>query len=163
MDRLEPVFQFLDKIAGGRSASLRVPEEARTRPDVRRVFHFVAAILVVLFVVGASAVAEAIELTREGNTVSPVVWWRLLVIFAIAATLFYFWFRAQAGLWWAYSRLRLFSIVFPAIALTTCFIPGLYPDWMILEQVTFSALVLLMFTVLSGRRVRDAYRKPARH
>ena len=43
-----------------------------------------------------------------------------MVIFAIAATLFFFWFRAQAGLWWAYSRLRLFSIVFPCVAIGTC-------------------------------------------
>lgn len=51
-----------------------------------------------------------------------------MVIFAIAATLFFFWFRAQAGLWSAYSRLRLFSIIFPCVAIGTCLIPGLYPS-----------------------------------
>lgn len=38
MERLEPLFRVLDKIAGGRSASLRVPDEARCRPTVRRAF-----------------------------------------------------------------------------------------------------------------------------
>lgn len=89
------------------------------------------------------------------------MWWRLLVIFAIAATLFYFWFRAQAGWWWAYSRLRLFSVVFPVIAVSTCLIPGLYPGWMIIEQLVFSALVLICFVLLSQPEVRSAYRKPA--
>jgi len=85
-----------------------------------------------------------------------------VVIFAIAATLFFFWFRAQAGLWWAYSRLRLFSIVFPCVAIGTCLIPGLYPSWMIAEQIVFSCLVLVAFVVLSQRDVADAYRKPGR-
>lgn len=113
-----------------------------------------------VFLVGAGAVAEAIELTVTGTAVNGVVWWRLIVIFVIAATLFYFWFRARSGLWWAYSRLRLFSIVFPCVAIGTCLIPGLYPAWMIVEQVTFSVLVLVVFGVLSSPPVREAYRKP---
>lgn len=161
MDRLEPLFQFLDRIAGGRSAPLRVPESERTRPEVRRAFLVVAGILVAVFCVGGGAVIEAVQLTLAGTPVSGLVWWRLLVIFAIAATLFYFWFRARAGLWWAYSRLRLFSVVFPCIALSTCLVPGLYPTWMIVEQVAFSGLVLLTFAVLSLPVVRSAYRKPA--
>lgn len=85
-----------------------------------------------------------------------------MVIFAIAATLFYFWFRAQAGLWSAYSGLRLFSIVFPCVVIGTCLIPGLDPSWMIAEQIVFSCLVLVAFVVLSQRDVADAYRKPGR-
>lgn len=158
----EKLFGLLDTIAGGRSARLRVPEVGRTSQPVRRAFTIVAGILVVVFFVGAGAVAEAIYQTVSGNTVSGVVWWRLLVIFAIASTLFYFWFRARMGLWWAYSRLRLFSIVFPCVAIGTCFIPGLYPTWMIVEQVAFSTLVLGTFVVLSQRVVRTAYAKPPR-
>ena len=85
-----------------------------------------------------------------------------MVIFAIAATLFFFWFRAQAGLWWAYSRLRLFSLVFPCVAIGTCLTPGLYPSWVIAEPIVFSCLVLVAFVVLSQRDVADAYRKPGR-
>ncbi|QLQ14420.1 MAG: hypothetical protein HZY73_00145 [Micropruina sp.] len=157
----ERLFGVLDRIAGGRSARLRVPEAAREALPVRRAFRTVAWVLGLVFLVGGAAVVQAVRVSGAGEVVHPVVWWRLLVIFAIAATLFYFWFRAQAGWWWAYSRLRLFSVVFPVIAVSTCLIPGLYPGWMIIEQLVFSALVLICFVLLSQPEVRSAYRKPA--
>jgi hypothetical protein len=102
-------------------------------------------------------VAEAIELARGGDDVSLVVWWRLLVIFGITTTLFYFVWRARLGYRWAYSRLRLFTLVFPVIAISTCLVPGLYPAWMVVEQVVFSGVLLLVRRELSTPHLRAGY------
>lgn len=127
-----------------------------------RGFRIVAVLLAGLFLIGGGAVLEAANLTYSGRPVSGIVWWRLLVILAIASTLFYFWWRARLGYWWAYSRLRLFSIVFPVVAVGTSLIPGLYPRWMVVEQLLFSSLLIAVFALLSRPAFRAVYRRPGR-
>lgn len=157
LHRVEPVLRGIDRIAGGRKARLRVPETTRVRPTVRRAHAIVAWCLAAELVIAAGAVGVAIALTDEGRSVPGIVWYRLVVIFAITATLFYFLWRAWLGWWWAYSRLRLFSVVFPVIALGTCAIPGLYPPWMIVEQVVFSAVLVGVAVLLWSAPMRTAY------
>lgn len=161
MDR-ERLLRSLDRLAAGRHATHRVDDIHLADPRTRTSFTRVTWLLLAEFVIGAGAVAEAFTQTEEGHHVSGVVWWRLLVIFGIASTLFYFVWRARLGFWWAYSRLRLFSLVFPVIAISTCLIPGLYPSWMIVEQVVFSAVLLLVRWELSTPHLRMAYVRPAR-
>jgi hypothetical protein len=152
----------VDRLAAGRHATHRIDDGLRTDPRTRAAFTRVAWLLLAEFLIGAGAVGEAFSLSRSGHHISPVVWWRLVVIFAIATTLFYFVWRARLGFWWAYSRLRLFSLVFPVVAVTTCLIPGLYPEWMVIEQLVFSAVLLLVRLVLSTPHLRAAYTRPPR-
>ncbi len=159
---IEPVARTLDKIAGGRHSADRVPEAVHTDPRTKRSFRVVGWLLVVVLVLGASAVGEAVLKTRQGVHESWIIWWRLVVIFLIATTLFYFLWRAAAGLWWAYSRLRLFSIVFPVVAIGTCLVPGLYPGWMIAEQVAFSLVLLVVWRVLSATHLREGFDRARR-
>ena len=153
---------LVDRVAAGRQAAHRIDDAMRTDPRTMTAFTRVTWLLLAEFVIGGGAVAQAIRLSRAGEAVSLVVWWRLLVIFGIATTLFYFVWRARLGFWWAYSRLRLFSLVFPVIAVATCVIPGLYPGWMVAEQLLFSAVLLLVRGVLSTSHLRSAYARPGR-
>lgn len=158
----ESWFRLVDRIAGGRHAAHRIPEAARTDPLVRRSFRQVGLLLALLLLIGGGAVAEAVTQVRGGGHVSGLVWWRLVVIFGIATTLFYFLWRARLGWWWAYSRLSLFSIVFPVIAVATCLVPGLYPTWMVVEQLAFSTVLLVVRWVLTRPHLRQAYARPGR-
>jgi hypothetical protein len=96
------------------------------------------------------------------NEVPWVVWMRLVVVLAMTVTLFYFSWRAQRGYYWAYSRLRLFSKIFPIVALVTAAIPGLYPLWMVTEQICFALILLGIAEYLSSDHMREAYAKPPR-
>ncbi len=98
----------------------------------------------------------------HGGSVSGIVWYRLVVIFGLTATLFYFVWRAGRGFYWAYSRLRLFSMVFPVVALASSAVPGLYPSWMIVEQILFSVVLLAIAVVLSSAHMRAVFAKPVR-
>lgn len=158
----ESLFRRVDRIAGGRHAAYRVDAGRRDDPRVARIFGGVGWLLAALFLVGGGAVAQAAEVTARGGSVSTIVWWRLVVIAGIASTLFYFRWRARLGWWWAYSRLRLFSVVFPVVALGTSLVPGVYPRWMVIEQVVFSALLLVVFALLSREPVKTVYARPAR-
>jgi len=158
----EALLRRVDRLAAGRHATDRVDDAVRDDPATRTAFTRVTWLLVAEFVIGAGAVAEAIALARSGDRVSPVVWWRLVVIFGIATTLFYFVWRARLGLRWAYSRLRLFSLVFPVVAVATCLVPGLYPRWMVVEQLLFSAVLLVVRRVLSAPGLRAGYAPAAR-
>ena len=38
--------------------------------------------------------------------------------------------------------------------------PGLYPAWMVIEQIAFSAVLLVIFWTLTRAPVMTAYRRP---
>ena len=158
---VESVLLEIDRIAGGRHGDHTISEEMRTDPRTRRVFVVVTALLVVELVIGTSALVVPVLLgMRQG--VSWIVWMRLVVVLFMTMTLFYFAWRAQRGYWWAYSRLRLFSKIFPIVALTTAAIPHLYPVWMVTEQIFFALILLGIAEYLSTDHMRAAYAKPAR-
>ncbi len=158
----EGVLLRVDRLVGGRYATHRIPAEMRTEPRTRRALVTVTWWLVAELVLAAAAVGVAVDIHDRGGQVSGIVWYRLVVIFALTATLFYFVWRAGLGFYWAYSRLRLFSIVFPVVALVTSAVPGLYPSWMIVEQVLFSLVLVGVSLVLSSKHMRAAFAKPRR-
>jgi hypothetical protein len=158
---VEKVLLEIDRIAGGRHGDHTISEEMRTDPKTRRVFVAVTWLLALEFTIGAAALAIPVLLDMR-REVPWVVWMRLCVVLAMTTTLFYFAWRAQRGYYWAYSRLRLFSKIFPIVALTTAAIPGLYPLWMVTEQIFFALILLGIAEYLSTDHMRAAYPKPPR-
>jgi hypothetical protein len=157
---VEGVLLGIDHFAGGRHADQTISEDMRTDPKTHRVFVAITWLLVAELVIGTLALAVPVMLRLRGDDVPLVVWMRLLVVLAMTTTLFYFAWRAQLGYYWAYSRLRLFSKIFPVVALVTAAIPGLYPLWMVTEQIFFSLILLGIAEYLSTDHMRLAYPKP---
>jgi len=150
----------IDRLAGGRHADYTISEEMRTNAKTRSAFVAITWLLAAEFVLGIAAVVVAVVLQSRGEDVPWVVWMRSVVVFGMTITLFYFAWRAQHGFYWAYSRLRLFSKIFPIVALVTAAIPGLYPLWMITEQIVFSLILLGISDYLSTDHMREAFPKP---
>jgi len=150
----------IDRLAGGRHADYTISEEMRTNAKTRSAFVAITWLLAAEFVLGIAAVVVAVVLQSRGEDVPWVVWMRSVVVFGMTITLFYFAWRAQHGYYWAYSRLRLFSKIFPIVALVTAAIPGLYPLWMITEQIVFSLILLGISDYLSTDHMREAFPKP---
>jgi len=159
---LEPLFRRVDRIAGGRDADYRVAAEACGDRRTRKAFTVVAWLLVLELVIGAGAVAVALDLFHRGETVPPVAWMRGVVVLGMTVTLFYFLWRARLGYYWGYSRLRLFSKIFPVVTLLLAAIPGLFPAWMVTEQILFSVVLIGVAGVLDSEHMRAAFPKPRR-
>ena len=159
---VEGLLLAVDRVAGGRRAAYRVDEVGRTGEPVLRGFRQVTLLLAVILGFAVGAVAGAALLHEQGNDLATVVWGRLVVILGLTVSLFYFLSRARRGWWGAYSRLRLFSLVFPVVAVTTCAIPGLYPEWMVIEQLAVAAVLLLVAVVLTSPGVATVYARPQR-
>jgi cation transport ATPase len=158
---VERVLLEIDRLAGGRHGGHIISESMRTDPKTRRVFVAVTWLLAVELVLASAALAVPVMLHMR-HEVPWVVWMRLVVVLAMTITLFYFAWRAQRGYYWAYSRLRLFSKIFPIVALITAAIPGLYPLWMVTEQICFALILLGIAEYLSTDHMREAYAKPPR-
>ena len=156
---IERMLRRLDRVAGGRQADVRV--EASTDPRVSRAFRIIAIILVLCLVLGIATVVVAVVLTLSGQDVGFAVWMRCLVVLGITVTLFYFLWRASRGWYWAFRRLQLFSRIFPVVALVLAAIPGLYPLWVISEQIVFALLLIGVSDYLQTDHLRAAYPKPA--
>lgn len=156
---VESLLLEIDHFAGGRHADHTISEDMRTDPKTRRVFVAITWLLVLELVIGTAALAVPVLLHMR-DQVSWVVWMRLVVVLAMTITLFYFAWRAQRGYYWAYSRLRLFSKIFPIVALVTAAIPGLFPTWMVAEQIFFALILLGIAEYLSTEHMRAAYAKP---
>jgi membrane protein implicated in regulation of membrane protease activity len=157
---VESVLLEIDRIAGGRHADHTISTEMRSDPKTRRVFVAITWLLIAELLLGTAALAVPVMLHIRGDSVPLIVWMRLVVVLAMTTTLFYFAWRAQRGYYWAYSRLRLFSKIFPVVALVTAAIPGLYPLWMVTEQICFSLILLGIAEYLSTDHMREAYAKP---
>jgi hypothetical protein len=157
---IEAIARVLDRIGGGRHAALRVPAEHSDHPESRRILSDVATGITAAFSLDLAAVLLAVLRTEMGTPLTWIVWMRLIMISLLTASLFYFVWRAQRGWWWAYSRLRLFTIIFPVVAVGTCLVPGLYPTWMIVEQVALALILVVVASLLNSRHLRAAYVKP---
>jgi hypothetical protein len=128
-----------------------------------RTFAGIRWILASEILVGLFSIVTAIVLTASGQSVDWAVWFRSVAVLAITITLFYFAWRAARGFYWAYSRLRLFSKIFPIVTLVIATIPGLYPLWMTVEQIIFSFLLIGVGDLLTTDHMREAFpRRSAR-
>ncbi|PYY40244.1 hypothetical protein DEJ32_07020 [Curtobacterium sp. MCPF17_046] len=152
----------LDRLAGGRQGGYVIREDMLAHPDTVRSFRWIRWLLVAETVVGLTAVLVAVLLTRAGQDVPWAVWFRATVVLLITLTLYVFAWRAQLGYYWAYQRLRLFSRVFPIVTLVIAAIPGLYPFWMVIEQIVFSVLMVGIGDVLTSDHMRSTFPRPAR-
>jgi hypothetical protein len=150
----------LDRVAGGRRAAYVVPAAPLAEARIRRSFLAVAWLLAAEVVLGVSALIIAAVLAGLGHEVPWPVWMRCFVVLGMTATLFYFVWRARLGYYWAYSRLRLFSRIFPVVTLVIAAIPGLYPIWMITEQILFSVVLIGVADYLGSDHMRAAFPKP---
>ncbi len=157
LERLEPFFRRVDRLAGGRNSALRVDEEPLRHPRTRRTFVAIAWLLVLELAIGIAAVVIALVLAAHGTPVQWSVWLRTVVVLGMTATLFYFAWRASLGYYWGYSRLRLFSKIFPVITLVLAAIPGLYPLWMVTEQIVFSLVMIGVADYLDSDHMRSVF------
>jgi hypothetical protein len=158
--RIEPLLRWLDRLAGGRHAERTIPPESREHPSTRRAFVVITWLLVVEFLIGCAAVVVAFVLQLSGQPVQWEVWMRSAVVLGMTVTLFYFAWRAQSGFYWAYSRLRLFSKIFPIVTLVIAAIPGLYPLWMVTEQIVYSLILIGVSDYLESDHMRAAFPRP---
>jgi hypothetical protein len=157
---LEDLLLRLDRIAGGRQAGVLISPADRTHPRTRRAFTWIMWLLVAELVLGAAAVVFAVVQAAAGESVPFAVWMRTVIVFAMTVTLFYFAWRAARGWRWAYLRLRLFSQIFPVITLVMAAIPGLYPAWMVTEQIVFSLIMIGVADFLTSDHMRMAFAAP---
>lgn len=150
----------VDRFAGGRHRDHVIREDMRQHPRTVRAFQLVRWLLVAETVVGLGAVAIALGLEDAGHLVPLAAWIRCVGVLGLTLTLYVFAWRAQLGWYWAYSRLRLFSRIFPVVTLVLCTVPGLYPAWMVLEQIVFSFILVALSAVLYSPHLRETFPPP---
>jgi hypothetical protein len=158
----ESLFLRLDRIAGGRQAGYAIDEASRRHPKTRSSFRWILWLLVAELVIGIGAVVVAVILAAGGDAVPFSVWMRTVVVLGMTATLFYFAWRASLGWRWAYVRLRLFAQIFPVITLVLAAIPGVYPVWMVTEQIVFSLIMIGIADFLTSDHMRAVFAPPAK-
>ncbi|MDN5661265.1 MAG: hypothetical protein L0G72_10900, partial [Brevibacterium aurantiacum] len=134
--------------------------EGLSHPKTKRAFAWITGLLAFELVLGVGAVVVAVIIAGNGEPVPFAVWMRTVVVLAMTATLFYFFWRSTKGYYWGYQRLRLFAQIFPVITLVMAAIPGLYPIWMITEQIVFSLIMIGVGDFLTGDHMREVFRKP---
>lgn len=162
---MKPLMIFgmdIDKLAGGRNGHYVIDEAMRDHARTKKTFRWVEIILGAEVLVGLSSIVVAIILQANGEHVGFAAWFRGAVVLFMTLTLFFFAWRAQQGYYWGYQRLRLFSQVFPVITLIIATIPGLYPYWMVVEQIIFAVLMIGIADFLTSDHMRDAYPSPKR-
>ncbi|MDP9885059.1 hypothetical protein J2W21_002577 [Sinomonas atrocyanea] len=152
----------IDRTFGGRHGHFIVDRHELEHPKTQRAFQWVYWILLAEVAVGLAAVAIAVVLQTGGTDVGFAAWFRGVVVLLMTLTLFFFAWRARHGYYWGYQRLRLFSQIFPVVSLVVATIPGLYPYWMVVEQIVFAVLMIGVADVLTNDHMRAAFMSPRR-
>lgn len=148
----------VDRIAAGRrQRDLRAPAGLVEDPAARRALRTICWILGAEIVIGATALVITLMDLLGGVHDHPAVWLRGLVVLGLTVSLGYFVHRAGEGWYWAYLRIRLFAWIFPLVTLATAALPGLYPAWMVVEQVVFAALMIGIAVLTSSAPLRTAF------
>ncbi len=155
----ESLLRKIDRLAGGRGAGERIAAAELAHAKTRRAFSWIWWLLGAELLLGVGAVATAAILVGSGSSVPVAVWMRTVVVLGMTLTLGYFAWRASLGWRWAYKRLRLFTQIFPVVTLVIAAIPGLYPGWMITEQIVFSLLMIGIGDFLTSDHMRWAFRQ----
>lgn len=150
----------VDRIAAGRrQRDLRAPDDLVRVRAVQQGFRAIRWILTAEIVVGLTALVIAVVHLLGGAPDNLAVWMRGLVVLGLTLGLGYFALRAGDGWYWAYMRLRLFSRIFPTVTLVIAAIPGLYPFWMVIEQIVFSLLMIGIGDIATSQAMRTAFDK----
>ena len=150
----------VDRLAGGRQHAYVVREDMRSHPRTVRAFQRIRTLLIGETAIGLTAIVIAVVLSSSGISVPWAVWFRSTVVLMLTLSLYVFAWRAQLGYYWAYSRMRLFSRIFPLVTVVVASFPGLYPTWMVVEQLVFSGLMVGIAVQLSGPVMRSAFPAP---
>lgn len=158
---LEPLFALADRLAGGSKSTIVIDEHLREHPRTRRAFTAILWLLAIETVLSIGIIVVAAVLVAHGEHVPIAVWFRGVAVLGITLTLFFFAARARAGRYYAYWRLRLFSQIFPIVALVIAAVPGLYPIWMTSEQIVFALLLIGVGDYLKSDHMRQVFAKPA--
>ena len=150
----------VDRLAAGRrQRDLRAPSDLVSDPKVQNGFRAIRWILTAEILVGVAALVIALVNLVNGTPDNLAVWMRGLVVLGLTLGLGYFALRAGQSWFWAYSRLRLFSRIFPTVTLVIAAIPGLYPFWMVIEQIVFSLLMIGIGDIATSDAMRTAFAK----
>ena len=150
----------VDRLAAGRrQRDLHAPADLVAGPKVQNGFRAIRWILTAEIVVGLAALVIAVVNLLNGTPDNLAVWMRGLVVLGLTLGLGYFALRAGQGWYWSYSRLRLFSRIFPTVTLVIAAIPGLYPFWMVIEQIVFSLLMIGIGDIATSDAMRTAFAK----
>src|SRR5699024_3382357 len=157
---MEKLFSRIDRLAGGGKAGILVPSAGLELPKTKRAFAWITWLLVFELVLGLGAVVYAIVIARAGEPVPFAVWMRTVVVLGMTATLLYFFWRATKVFYWRSQRVRLFAQGFPVITLVMGAIAGLYPVWLITEQIAFSLVMIAVGCFLTGADMLGVYLKP---
>ncbi|MFC4223176.1 hypothetical protein [Lysinibacter cavernae] len=148
------------RLIGGRHAAYIVDKDLLHHPRTRRAWRAILILIAAESVVGVAALVYAFLNRDNPELVTPMVWFRGIVVLAMTLTLLAFAAVGMRGYYWAYSRLRLFSQIFPIVTLIIAAIPSLYPLWMVIEQIVFSVLMIGISDYLRSDHMRDVFPRP---
>jgi hypothetical protein len=81
-------------------------------------------------------------------------WGHAIVVLAFAVLLLPAAARAAAGSRGAYRRLRIVSVVIPAVSVVLVALPHLLPPWMRVEQAAYGVLLLVVAVLAASSPVR---------
>jgi hypothetical protein len=84
-------------------------------------------------------------------------WGHAIVVLAFAVLLLPAASRAAAGSRGAYRRLRIVSVVIPAVSVVLVALPHLLPTWMRVEQAAYGVLLLVVAVLAASAPVRRSF------
>ncbi|MGW0804317.1 hypothetical protein [Nonomuraea sp. NPDC002799] len=136
------------------------PAAARlNQPRTRRAFGRTKVLIAAYGALSAAVFITVVILAVTAHTVTSFMWGRSAGVLASAAVTYWLTILAARGARWAYTRVRIISIVMPFAIIAVDLIPGVTTAWFVMMQATCALAIAAAAFIINGSLLRAAFPK----
>ncbi|TDD52634.1 hypothetical protein E1263_28910 [Kribbella antibiotica] len=113
--------------------------------------------LILYGVLAAVAVVVVVARAATHHVVPGFLWGRSSAVLATAVIAYWLLTMAERGAYWAYTRIRILTIVMPIAIVGVDLIPGLCPGWFAAMQAVCALAIVPVAVLVNRPAVREAF------
>ena len=126
-------------------------------PGTQKALGTVRHLVVGYLTISALTVVAIAVMRNNAAQVNSAVWFHGIIVAASALLTYIFTVRASTGASRPYLRLRIISIVMPAVMVVIIALPGTFPLWMKIEQGVCGLLLIGVAVRVNGKHLRSSF------
>lgn len=139
----------------------RTTAEAGTT-HITRAFGAVRKFVAAYGALSVAVLAVVVILSVNGGEVTSFMWGRTGGMFASAVVTYWLTVLAARGTRWAYTRVRIISVIVPIAIVAVDSIPGALPPWFVAMQIAGALTLVPTAFIVNRSELRAAFPKRAR-
>ena len=138
-------------------SSVATVKDRLAHPRSRSAFHTLLLLVGGYLALSLVTLGTIFALRNHGSIVNSAVWTRGSIVAGAALVMFLATLRALSGSRSAYIRVRIMSAAMVVAIAVIVALPGVFPDWLKLEQGVCGLVLVGVVAVANGKHLRSVF------